>query len=606
MRLTKSLGGLALAMLVGAGFASCSNDLENPALGTQNSNLFIKAPKIVAYSGDQYWGNGNIFATRANGDNGVSWQQITTTALDLQAEAEYIDKKLPEGEQTIEGVDYDFIYYTGENAVEVEMFPVYMQTNKTQSFGIFYYDEAGIEHEEMLWEGFTQWSRSSQQWSQEQGKNLDVLTGLKINIPAHTTFGFFIQVCDYAPTDWSSEWNVTDRAYTTSSKNKESFNQARDYTTRIRAITWTENGKSYLGFEDWTDFDYQDLVFTMTPEVQTTDASTFVPGQGTPTPDENCDQCGHGSHKPDQCPTCQEEGKGGCYEAPVVPGDNCDQCGHESHKPDQCPTCQEEGKGGCYEAPEKPTTPPVVEGDNHTDEVEVNLGFDAKGDYRESHLSVHVRSAANVDLFIPMPLELICPADDMEIVKKHFEGEFEHGGEFMNPTVDEDGKVIMEGGLLSKMEYQIDQWTVTLYVEYVAAGVQSVHGETFAEEGIHIWSEGITQGLIDYLQENYQDGITFEIWNYYQDGADPDTIKGYLNQTTIKFLDKLPEYFINAFGSANYEEDKDCTVSIDDSQSGNYAFQGTGSHLNGSDKNDVFQNVNGGASEKPLPQPPTY
>ena len=630
MNLNKLIGSLALTALVSAGLSSCSNDMEDYRVSSSLKTVINKAPKIKAYSGEHTWGNANDLAglaglTRADGTNGtISWEEITTTALDLEAEAAYIDKKLPEGEQTIEGVDYDFIYHT-DKAIEVEMFPVYMQTNKTQSYGLFYYDADGTYHEQLIWENFTQWNRKSQQWSQDLNKNLDVLTGYRINIPANTTFGFFIAICDYKPTDWSSEWNVQDKAYTSSHLNKEGYNSDASYKTRVRAITWYENGKTYLGFEDWTDFDYQDLVFTMDKEVSTVDASTFTPGE-TGKPGETCDKCGHDSHLPGVCPDCDDP-EDGCY---IAPDDNCELCDHPSHNPGHCDECdkfQGCNKPGSITPPGgnfdpgfnvTPNNPPVVDGDDHTNEVEVNLGVDTKGEtsngkYNESHLSIHVRSAVDVDMFIPMPLNMICPADDMEIVKKHLAGLSDHGGEFTNAQYDEDGKVIMEGGLLSKMTYEIKDaatgrtWTVSINVEYVAGNGNTAHNNCpreINEAGIHIWTEGLEgeTELFQYLQETYGDGITFEIWNYYNDESTLDELKEKLDKATIDFIGNvLPDFFINAFGEENFKEGKDCNVNLVDDKQGDYSYKGEGPHLNASSHNKIYKKT---VQDKPYP--PVY
>ena len=250
--------------------------------------------------------------------------------------------------------------------------------------------------------------------------------------------------------------------------------------------------------------------------------------------------------------------------------DKCEQCGHEHSTGTVCQDCA--FGTGCNH------------GENHKDEVEVNLAVDTKGEtsggkYNESHLSIHVRSAVDIDMFIPMPIDLVCPADDLIIVKKHLDGYMEHGGEFTNPSYDENGKVIMEEGLISKMSYQIESWTVTLYVEYT----------NNPEEGIHIYTEGISGNteLMNYLFDNYNDGLTFEIWNYYDDKTSIDQLKNYLNQSTIDFIGGNPEYFINAFDEPNYNENKDCDVNLKNENQ--YDWVDETWHLNGSNHNKIWK-----------------
>ena len=159
-------------------------------------------------------------------------------------------------------------------------------------------------------------------------------------------------------------------------------------------------------------------------------------------------------------------------------------------------------------------------------EVEVNLhAADKNGEYLESHLSVHVRTATDIEIFIPVPAEYYCEKDDMAIVMKHEENHMKHGGPY-------------------EMTYKLkdSDLEVKLFVEYLPAGIK-------------IWTSGVTQEVIDWCSEKCQDGITFEIWNYYNDALDLEGLKEYLNQATIKFLDKQPDPYINAKVSEN-----DCTV----------------------------------------------
>lgn len=206
--------------------------------------------------------------------------------------------------------------------------------------------------------------------------------------------------------------------------------------------------------------------------------------------------------------------------------------------------------------PEEPITPPTKDENTETiDEVEVNLeGTDKNGEYLESHLSIHVRSNTDVELFIPVPVDYYCDVDDMAIVNKHQEGLMIHGGP-------------------DKTTYNINGNDVNLYVEYLPTGIR-------------IWTEGINEDVISYCQEKYGDGLTFEVWNYFNELIDLDTLKDYLNKSTIKFLDKEPDSYINSFS-----DDNDCTVNIVDEQSGDYSDGVCGEHgchSNGSENNTIY------------------
>ena len=122
-------------------------------------------------------------------------------------------------------------------------------------------------------------------------------------------------------------------------------------------------------------------------------------------------------------------------------------------------------------------------------------------------------------------------------------------------------------------EYTICGNTVTLNIEYQAGGIR-------------IWTEGINEEVIAYCRERFNDGITFEVWNYYNDGADTETLKPMLDGTTVKFTDSLPDYYINAFGKAG--DELDCTVGIADEQHDDYGDGEEGAHLNGSEKNLIY------------------
>lgn len=204
----------------------------------------------------------------------------------------------------------------------------------------------------------------------------------------------------------------------------------------------------------------------------------------------------------------------------------------------------------------KPKTPQLPESGDGTEvtapknEVEVNLHA-SEG---ESHLSIHVRAATNVEIFIPVPEKYYCDADDMAIVMKHEPNHMGHGGpiEYTYQLKDSDLKV-----------------TLTL---------------AFEEDGIRITTSGINEDVIAWCAEKcHGDGITFEVWNYFNEDLSKDQLIEYLNRATIKFLGLEPDAYINAFLSEN-----DCTVSIVSEQSADYAEAVEGPHKNGSDNNLIY------------------
>lgn len=193
----------------------------------------------------------------------------------------------------------------------------------------------------------------------------------------------------------------------------------------------------------------------------------------------------------------------------------------------------------------------IQEKENHTDEVEVNLhGVDKNGEYLESHLSIHIRCATDVEIYIPMDMRYVCEADDLDIVMKHEINHMAHNFE----------------------------WTLKDSDLKVSISV------VYEENGVRITTQGVNQDVIDWCRETCQDGITFEVWNYFND-LFPEELCAYLNKATIRFLDKEPEYYINAFTG----NEGDCEVKIVEGQSEDYEFLGQGEHLNSSPYNDIYR-----------------
>lgn len=215
---------------------------------------------------------------------------------------------------------------------------------------------------------------------------------------------------------------------------------------------------------------------------------------------------------------------------------------------------------------DEPITPPTQDEAKEATkgEIEVNLSADDKnGEYLESHLSIHVRVATDVEIFIPIPMEYYCETDDMAIVQKHDKNLMVHGGPYQTTYTLQDEE---KGSL-----------TVTLNVD-------------FLDNGIKIWTDGINQDVIDFCYKHYDDGITFEVWNYFNEILSKEGLLYYLNQATIEFLDKIPNAYINAFNEidGNKNED-DCTVSIVNKQVNEFNNAFVGEHYNGSKYNEIYE-----------------
>lgn len=193
------------------------------------------------------------------------------------------------------------------------------------------------------------------------------------------------------------------------------------------------------------------------------------------------------------------------------------------------------------EEPVKPTT----------DCVEVNLSVNdehVNGDYIATKLSIHVRSVTDVEVFLPIDKQYYCLADDMDISLSHRE---------------------------PNMTYNTDPQ----YVDMEIAGTKVTFTVRYEDEGIYVTTDGVNQAVIDYCNEHYGDGITFEVWNYFKDITRAE-LKPMLDESTVSFLDGKPGLYINAFAKLRGYEgpvyskmvdgqlfpytDEDCTMPLDE------------------------------------------
>ena len=180
-------------------------------------------------------------------------------------------------------------------------------------------------------------------------------------------------------------------------------------------------------------------------------------------------------------------------------------------------------------------------------EIEVNLSVNAEkdvDDYIATKLSVHVRDTSDIDIFIPVPAEYYCAADDMNIVLSHRLEIEQH-----SPSAE-------------TMTYNINGHDVTLKVSFELTGIRVV-------------SEGINAEVLRYLRQTYYDGITFEVWNYYKQNTTRDVLKTLLDQSTIKFTND-PGKYTNAFAKLNGSKNAwDCVVTPPSTFTNSQANDGT-------------------------------
>lgn len=198
----------------------------------------------------------------------------------------------------------------------------------------------------------------------------------------------------------------------------------------------------------------------------------------------------------------------------------------------------------------------------HNEEVEVNLSvLDGHVNYDVADLvtklSIHVRCATDVTVFIPVDASYIIESDDLYIFHEHYkindQGKYEYQGKY-GATGNKDFPLTIAGAKKS-ITYNVGGSDVTLSIEAV-------------EGGIEIKTDGITEEVIEACFGYNKDGLNFEIYNYYQtaqvewnensptnivtgilEDDDIVAIMTALNESTITFTHN-PNYYINAFGYA--------------------------------------------------------
>ena len=602
MKLKDLLFGVSALCAISAVTFSCTTEMVSPYPGANagmKPSMLVHAPDFFAWSGNQQLGS---YGSRSDDDIVITVNDITTTNLNQNEEKTYVDKTLPEESDNLpDYIDDDFVYYTTQET-RVQLFLVFSQTGQDHEFGLFYYTKSGEMKTQVIWESV---DKNNFQWD-------GVCKGKEVIIPAGIFFGFYLDKGNNIfPVDSETHWNTVDPGplYSSSSLNPASYHvvgngdwscDTNSTPSKQHAVTWTrtlDDGttRSYIGFEDWCDFDFQDLVFTYTPDIKTVNSTDFEPGQ-TEIPDDPgndddvCGKCGH-KHKPgtdcDECENKYGDGQHGeCYPEPDGPD-----------TPD--------GPTG----PTTPTTPidPVL----HNDEVEVNFSInDVHPDYEFADLwtklSIHVRKGTDVRIRVPLPGKYLCVSDDFDILQNHYNGIYtgvaSANGSEVPGAIDDDN--IYTHSMTYTINGKVDDvdktWNVTLTV-------------SIDLEGMTVETSGIDQDLIDYLFEKNGDGINFEIWNYYQtetvdyidgqkqisgvlDEQDYEKFQEYLNASTITFIDEAPSYYINAFGfnwaNGIYDQGrrpKDCYVRPADESLFNM-FPNFCYHLNGTPWNIIWIN----------------
>lgn len=197
----------------------------------------------------------------------------------------------------------------------------------------------------------------------------------------------------------------------------------------------------------------------------------------------------------------------------------------------------------------------------HGNEVEVNYAIlDSHDKYGladlVTKLSIHVRTATDVDIKIPIPNKYVVESDDLYIFQNHYNGVPSD----KNTLLNEDTSLSYE--IYDSKREMVGK--VILYIKFEPDN--SSLGADFSNGYIHVYTQGITKEVIDACWDNNQDGINFEIYNYFQtedvawEENDTSTtveevgkknrelLYACMNKAVISFTTQQPNYYINAFG----------------------------------------------------------
>lgn len=572
---------IGIGLVVSGMLTSCSMEMDD--FGTNSRNMIAKSPKAIVYSGETYFGN-----TRGTDMNANEWDKRwdcpPRPAEDLTPdEIAELKKLLSKGSEIHNTIILPFEnYYVQQiykgtdtyHSIDHCAREAYDGSGEIKCGGNNYCDHLtsgdhtnndeilGSDHMDKLiaFDGnpySQEWDSSINQnvsWPYTHVNNFD--NGTNTNYPNECRCGevhYKTTLMTDMPTsgiDPEKQFGFHETFGTSHNyynyyivEYKGYYYVGFDYEAHKYDQNTNNHGEALDVNRDWN---FTDWIVRITPAYAKGTTPSENPG-GVTNPDieEKCEDCGHsmGSHSGEICGDCQASGEGPCYNASATP-----------------------------ETPEEVTKP--------RNEVEVNLhGVEKNGNYLESHLSVHVRASTNVEIFIPVPKQYTCDKDDMDIVMKHEPNHQWHKGDNQYSFT----HTLKDSNL-----------SVTINISY-------------EDDGIRIWTEGITQEVIDWCYEKCGDGITFEVWNYFNDpkyldeeyNLSLEELQYYLNQATIKFLDELPDSYINAFNDNDdgTKNEYDCTVEIVDDQKSNYNDFYVGEHFNGSEYNEIYDKI---------PEPPVY
>lgn len=516
----------ALGIMVGGLLSSCSQD-DMPQINDSGSVL-VKAPKIVAYSGDTYFGND----TRSGEDAVIKPKPVTGDEMKAIREK-------------FNAIDNHFIdNYSGE----IEGVHLYN--------GFYDFNTQWLKDGEDFYvvnivngESNSLANKDLRIWHQDLAYDLSENT---YNSGKFTTLPYVDQFLNYE--QYNPQIHIEDVILDLS------FN---DYNTFVFATNplYVPDRNNYNKYDNHPPFRYV-TIDGMERDEHWEYAYIALYWQECQEGQPNSPGSQKGDNKWDRVIRIAKR----------IP---CNECNHPEHEEGSCDICADLNlKNSCNpnydrDADENENTPDLEIGDRHDNEVEVNLhGVERKSGDLDSHLSIHLRHAGDVEIFIPVPRQYTVDKDDLLIAMKHEENHMIHSASYT---------------LKDSENSPYGELTVSITVSY-------------EEDGIYITTHGVTEDVIAWCNEKWNDGITFEVWNYYNEPEKVEELPNgpirledlqyLLNKATIRFVgDSYPEYYINAIKDAA----NDCTVTIVDDQAGAFGDPREGQHLNDSELNKIYE-----------------
>lgn len=143
----------------------------------------------------------------------------------------------------IDNFSKDFVFESDGKPFVI--YPIYINSSSKNDLGIYYYDENGNRQDQIIWES-GQELEDATEGKYSIPNNLNGENGIQITLPAGYKYGFYI----------SSTHTSTYNFYSLSKENKavcedmEHFDQPC-LGEGCHAITFSYDGNTYLGFEDW-------------------------------------------------------------------------------------------------------------------------------------------------------------------------------------------------------------------------------------------------------------------------------------------------------------------------------------------------------------------